>query len=345
MASRPDSILRTLVISNLPYPDPIRRRRIRASARQLVRCDPWPGNEASPSEVAQLALVRAMWLQQATRRAARSRHTEAVALLTRAAVENCIVGLYCLHATDPVNQLRGDDAASVRRMFGYLTDSGAVSTAMIDIAHYAVGGTGQLPSVRDMAEAVTRATGEATANDLYKRLYIPLSTFFAHANASALLRHVGSDDSLKDKPMFPWTIRSAVRTSDACVGIIARSIARNSALPFQDFSEYANAHRRRSIAPLATYVGRNLRHSVDWRQLPSSIRAVLASRAYFNSDEFAADSWETREQKAREAMMKPLEALRVDLPEHVRQSFIDEWVRTVVGEPPNTNSGNADSSP
>jgi hypothetical protein len=334
MASRPDSILRTLVISNTPYPDPIRRRRIRAQARELVRCDPWPGNEATPSQVAQLSLLRAMWLQRETRRAARSRQREAIALLTRASVENCIVGLYCLHTVDPVDQLRGDNATSVRRLFGYLTDSGAVTSSLIDIVHDSVGGTGQLPSVKDMAEAVARVTGEATANDLYKRLYIPLSTFFAHANASALLRHVKSDDSLQDVPMFPWTIRSAVRTSDACVGIIAAAVGRTSGMPVEHFVEYAKAHMRRSMAPLATFVGRNLRHSVDWKLLPSALRVVIASRTYFNSADFATDSWEVRKQKLRNALEKPLGVLRVDMPEELRQRFIDEWVTTLVGPPP-----------
>jgi hypothetical protein len=87
------AVLRTL----LPRPDLIQRRRVRSAARNLVTCSPWPGEDATGTDAAQLAVLRLLWLQRQVRRAVRGRHREASVMLARASVETCILGLYCLH--------------------------------------------------------------------------------------------------------------------------------------------------------------------------------------------------------------------------------------------------------
>ena len=97
----------TLLWGMLPYPDLPRRVRVRRAARGLVRCEPWPADDAvTGRDVAQLALVRLLYLQTQTRRSTRARHREASVLLARSSLEACILGLYCLHAQDPVPALR-----------------------------------------------------------------------------------------------------------------------------------------------------------------------------------------------------------------------------------------------
>ncbi len=54
-------------------------------------------------------MLRALWLQRETRRLTRGRHREAAVLMSRSALETCILGVYCLFAEDPVRGLRADN--------------------------------------------------------------------------------------------------------------------------------------------------------------------------------------------------------------------------------------------
>ncbi|MHB8296933.1 MAG: hypothetical protein ACYDH5_20455 [Acidimicrobiales bacterium] len=74
---------RELLLAATPYPDPRRRLRVRKAARRLVTCSPWPGDDATAEDVAQLALLRALWLDRETHRAYRHRHSESAALLAQ----------------------------------------------------------------------------------------------------------------------------------------------------------------------------------------------------------------------------------------------------------------------
>jgi hypothetical protein len=90
-------LVRTLVLSALPVPDLPSRFKVRCAARDLAKgCDPWPGMEASGVDVARLALLRLLHLQQATHRAVRSHQDEAATMLARVTIERYITGMYCL---------------------------------------------------------------------------------------------------------------------------------------------------------------------------------------------------------------------------------------------------------
>jgi len=86
------------------------------AAHMLVGSEPWPGNDATSIQIAQLAMLRLLWLQRATRRAAWLRQCEAAALLARAAVETCISSLYWLQTEDATARLTGDNAKSLQKM-------------------------------------------------------------------------------------------------------------------------------------------------------------------------------------------------------------------------------------
>jgi hypothetical protein len=60
---------------------------------------------AASADVAQLAMLRLLWLQRETRRAVRARHREAAVMLARASVETLLLGLYCLREKKAVDQL------------------------------------------------------------------------------------------------------------------------------------------------------------------------------------------------------------------------------------------------
>jgi hypothetical protein len=53
--------------------------------------------------------------------------------------------------------------------------------------------------------------------ELYERLHMPTSTYFVHANAASLMRHVKACGILVDRPMVPGGRRfaSPTRASDS----------------------------------------------------------------------------------------------------------------------------------
>lgn len=318
--------------SALPYWDPARRRRVRRAARQLVECSPWPGDDATAMDVAQLALLRLLWLQRETRRAARWRQSEAVALLARTSIETCLTGMYCLYAVDPVRQLRGDNAKSLGRMLGYLISADGLTPEVVDEAVRSLAGSpGPYPTVKDMAVKVAAETGESFATDMYDRLYVPTSTFFVHACGLALLRHVDRDDTLLNRPRFPWTARSAVRTADACVGILASFIARRTreSEAAEPFIEYANAHMQRSMTPLAMTGARGILRSVQWRRVPGGVRVLLDLRRYYASGQAASDQVDEREARTREGYEKLLDVVGIKASEPGMQAIIDHFVQVI----------------
>lgn len=323
-------LLGFIVRSALPYWDPFRRRRVRRAARQLVECSPWPGDDATAMDVAQLALLRLLWLQRETRRAARWRQSEAAALLARTSIETCLTGMYCLYAVDPVQQLRGDNAKSLGRMLGYLvSDGGLTPDVVAEAVRSLAGSPGPYPNVKQMADKVASGTGEAFATDMYDRLYVPTSTFFVHARGLALLRHINRDDTLLDRPEFPWTMRSAVRTADACVGILAAFIARRTrdGKAVGPFLEYANAHMKRSMTPLAMAGARGILRSVKWRRAPGGARVLLDLRRYYASGQAASDPPEVREARTREGYEKLLEVIGIKASDPGMKAVLDHFAQ------------------
>lgn len=144
------SLLRGL----LPAPDPVRRRRVRAAARQLVDCDPWPDDDATTGpDVAKLALLRLMHLQQQTHRAAATGVDEAVVQLARSSVEACLLGLYSLRESGVVAQLKAGYLKELRKLLAYLVDDGLVTEDVVAQA-MAMGGAAQGPGIWTMAEKV-----------------------------------------------------------------------------------------------------------------------------------------------------------------------------------------------
>ena len=283
-------------------------------------------------DVAQLALLRLLRLQRETRRAARWRQSEAVALLARTSIETCLTGLYCLYAADPVRQLRGDNAKSLGRMLGYLVSDGGLTPEVVDEAVRSLAGSpGPYPNVKEMADKVASGSGESFATDMYDRLHVPTSTFFVHARGLALLRHVDRDDTLLDRPGFPWTARSAVRTADACVGILAAFIARRTrdTKEVEPFLEYANAHMTRSMTPLAMAGARGILRSIQWRRVPGGARVVPDLRRYYASGQAASDPPEEREARTREGYERLLDVIGIEASDPGMKAVLDHFIQVI----------------
>ncbi len=323
MPSEQLSVIRLVLLGVVPYPDPIRRRRARTAARRLITCTPWPGDDAEPVDVAQLALLRLLWLQRETHRAARRKETEAAALLARACIETCIAGLYWLNGEDRVGRMRGDNARSFQRVVSYLADGNLITSSLVDEIAASISPPEQLPTVREMAKVVAVKTGERFATDVYDRLYVPLSTFYPHPSGLALLRHVRSDNGLAVVPMRVWSSRSAAHTADACMARLAIAVARGTGSPATPFASYANAHMSRSVAPVATMVGRQAFRGMRLSKLGSMVRALVSLRRYYDSGEAARDEYPERRARTRSAFSEMLELLGSDVPEPQRDLVLD----------------------
>jgi hypothetical protein len=323
------SIAWLLLRSSLPYPDPLRRRRIRKAARSLITRTQWPGDNATPEDVADLALLRLLWLQRQARRASRVRQIEATALLARACIETCIAGLFWLYADDPIARMHGNNARSFRRMMAYIADDDLISPGLVEDVANSFGGRTDLPRLLDMAEIVAAKTEESFATDVYFRLYVPLSTLFAHPSGLALLRHVKPDDQLAEGPMRVWTIRSALHTSDACMARLALAIAERRHCAGAPFVRYANAHIHRSITPVFVMTSRSIVRGLRWSKAPGAYRSVVALRRYYDTGQAARDALPERKARTKDAFDEVLKLLGADIPEQQRDLVLDHFAEAL----------------
>jgi hypothetical protein len=155
----------------LPYPDPVRRARVRRRARNLAARDPWPQDEAAATglDYATLALLRTLALQRATRRAVRNRDREGAALLARTSMETCILGLWCVHIPEAADRLRAAELKVAPAMLTFVSYTGLIPDTLIKHAVDALGQPKQLPTVRSMAEQIDEKTGATLAIPLVRR--------------------------------------------------------------------------------------------------------------------------------------------------------------------------------
>jgi len=300
--------LAILLFSAVPYPDRRRRRAARRAAGDLIDCSPWPGDDATPIEIAQLALLRLLYLQREAHRCT-DQQREAITLLARAAVETAITGLYWLYGEQDIEPARSDNAKSFRRLMAPLADGETISEAMIEEVAATIGSGKGLPSLRDMAEIVSKRSGHAAARDLYHRVYIPLSTFVAHPSGMALLRHVAADDELSEAPTSVWSARTARHVTDACMAKLALELAEQEGQPTKGLARYAEAHMRRTIAPFAVVLGSAMRQNLKPRRLARALRPMAELWRYYRSGRATLDSYPEREARINELILAILAVL------------------------------------
>jgi len=321
----------------LPYPDLRRRMRMRRAGFGLVTCKRWPGDNATGEEAAQLALLRLLWLQRLVRRAVKARRGEEAAHLARAAVDACIVGLYCLHSETAVANLSAANNSAARRVAGYAIQIGIIPETVVNAAAEALGDQGRDPNLKQWAEWLEREKGLWVAPRLYTAYYVPLSHFFAHTNAFTLTRHVRPDGRLRRRPASPWARRSAVRLADGCAGLMAAAIAGKVGSPSAGFlASYAEDHLNRALVPLFTLATKGWRRSAQWHKVPAALSAVHAVRRYLDGPA-RSDTPAQREARIRKGFTTALGALGVDQDEMFHVA-IDQLVTMVLDRIDSTGS-------
>ena len=326
-------IARAVLRGVLPYPDLLRRARVRRRARDLAARAPWPQDEAAVTGVdyAQLALLRLMWLQHETRRAVRTRQRESAALLARTSLEACILGLWCLDHPDAAGKLRASEIKTAPATLTFLSSAGLIPDVLIRQAVRALGEPEKLPDVRSMATQVDAKTSSSLAIYLYDQAYRPASQYFAHATSSSLLRHVTHERRRTIRPANSWVRRAPVRLADACVGLLAGAIADRSAAPTELFVRYAEGHAERVLPPLLGTIGKGMlrRLSVSdvWRTLQQA-REVRVYLSRTGPDEASVE----REARLRDLYDTLIARLDLDVPPEAIQPIVEHLVARVVVE-------------
>jgi hypothetical protein len=263
----------------LPYPDLLRRSRIRRGAGRLITCKRWPGADATGTDAAQLALLRLLYLQQLTRSAVVERRSEDAALLARAAIETVIVGLYCLHSGDAIAGLSATNYRPSGQAGSYRFDADLGTRETVNGAVTALGELGPDLKVRDLALWLEREQELVQAATLYHVYYVPLSHLFSRAYAFSLMRHVSPNGNLRRRPAFQWTRCSAARVADGCAGLLAANIADVSGARTEPFLRYATAHFHRALPPALTFAVKAARRAGPLRAFPAALTALAGSLA------------------------------------------------------------------
>lgn len=241
--------------------DPLRRRRVRVAAKRLIPAKAWATENATADEIARVALLRVMFLQRETRRAARHAEGEAAAMLARASMEAAISGLFCAHVP------------GAEKLLGGLTE-GVDMAGMFDQA-FAQIGAGKLSTVTGMVDQIKANGGSAGIDSLHTNFYDQVSTLYVHSGPLGLIRHVHpKTEATRDRPYSAWSVRSAVHISDAMVGLLAATVAGEDHPDVTLFREYETAHFQVTWAPLA-FIARGLMAThIDRRYVPDMIRLV-----------------------------------------------------------------------
>jgi hypothetical protein len=338
-------LVRILVLSALPVPDLPSRLKVRRAARDLARgCDPWPGMEATGADVARLALLRLLHLQQATHRAVRSHQDEAATILARVMIETYITGMYCLYEPGAVAKLQSGQMKMLRPMLEFLREDGGVlsgvPTGVLDecIRRLDAGTPADGPKVWEMADKVDAATGSMIAISLYNRFYRPTSNFAIHAGAASLLRHVRGDGRTARRPSRIWGRRAPARIADACLGGLTAFLAGREGGSWQHTARlaatYADRHHERSIPPVAVIslggIGRGLRLS-QARQAGHAIARVREFGQYVQSGQDAGNP-AARTARIRAELQDLLTIPGLDVPPGSLDPFIDYLAEKIVAE-------------
>ena len=324
-------IARLVVRGVMPYPDLLRRGRVRRRARILVTGELWPQDEADVTglDYAHLALLRLLWLQRETRRAVRTRQREAAAQLARTCVETSILGLWCLQSPDAASTMRVSELKRAPAMLTFLSGAGLIPQDVIRQAVRALGEPQNLPDVRAMTSQIDARTGASLTIHLYDLAYRPASQYFTHASQTALLRHVSATRRRRVRPTNPWTRRTPVRLADACVGLLAAAIADRAGAPTELLVRYATDHAGRVLPPLLTTVGKGLLSRLSIADLRRTLDQARDVRTLLSR----AQSPEARREAGahlRELYNEAIARLNLDLPADAIQPVVNHLIATVL---------------
>lgn len=242
---------RIAIAGFLPCPDLMARRQMRREALSLVTLKMWPGMDATSEDVAQLAMLRLLYLQKQVHRLVLLRQREASVMMARSGVETLLLGLYCMRTPSAVARLHAGNVKALGDTLAYLEEAGIAPASVIRECVRALGEPAKSHLTPwEMVQAIDDANDNMAARNIYRRLYLSLSHFTVHAGGGTLIRHVNSRGKLRRRPTKAWTRRAPARVIDAATGTLAADLARHASRPDARLIQYASRHEVRTIVPV-----------------------------------------------------------------------------------------------
>jgi hypothetical protein len=228
-----------------------------------------------------------------------------------------------------VKQLVAADNKAMRRMLSFLAGPDLIPAEAITASADAMGQPGPGLNLRIAAEWLANEHEMTGPIRLYDRFYVPLSHFYMHSSAAALMRHVQSGGKLRRRPSPAWARRAPVRLADGCAGALAAAIAHKTGGDSKPFARYAAQHLDRALVPALAIAGQGLWHSANWRELPKAYRTVKDVRHYLDGPGKTDDRAE-RAARLRTGFDDAFSILQIDLPNEAFTAAIDGLVDMVL---------------
>jgi hypothetical protein len=294
--------VRVAIAGFLPCPDLPARWQMRRAARSLIGLQAWPGMNASSEDVAQLAMLRLLDLQKQVHRLVLLRQREASVMMARSGVETLLLGLYGMRVPDAVARLHAGNVKALGDTLAYLEEAGIAPASVIRECARALGEPAKTHLTPwDMVQAIDDANDNKAARSIYRRLYMSLSHFTAHAGGGTLIRHVSARGKLRRRPTRAWTRRAPARMIDAATGTLAADLAQHAGKPDAQLIRYASRHEARTIMPMVVMAFSGAGSSpLSPRRIVDAARIMKEVYAYLWNGSGAADPIPVRVAYVRE---------------------------------------------
>jgi hypothetical protein len=236
--------------------DEIDYHRFRWRAGSLLVRDP-DRLGSTGEEIADLCLRRLLTLQREARRVSLVRQREALAALTRMAVEIGIVGMYSVW-TDDREWSRRVTRSGVhhfhRTMVGFLGSDLAFPDGLMEVLEDSGPRMQQVAQLADGVDGLVSFGGDRVGRKLYDEVYVPLSNMVVHAGFGSLQRYRNAGRRHRRRPFGVVGRRASVRTVDAVAGFVAASIAARRGVQPGWFVHYGHVRYRAANRPVPVWM-------------------------------------------------------------------------------------------
>jgi len=235
---------------------------------------------------------------------------------------------------EALERINKSNAKSVLRLLEYLPAEYILAVGLKKHVTDVIGDPKPLPNIKEMMETLSKDSEWIIPKALYFDFYVQLSTLFVHANGITFLRHVNNNNIVLPCPLFPWTKRGALHVGNGCTGLLAAAIAKERGNGTQEFEQYALNHFQQVLTPILVLVLKDLfskkgTNKIKWFQVPNAIRVLIKTLKYVRANLTLSKNSEVRTEYIKEAITDFFGAFEFDIPEHVKESFIDELARHI----------------
>jgi hypothetical protein len=267
-------------------------------------------NEFTPETIADLCLRRVLTLQREVRRSSLLRQREALASVSRSAIEATLVGLYSLHTQDQVwvDRVRKAGRRYIQKSLQPWTPEGidveaftlALGESLTDVR-----GMPDLSQLADRVDDLVRFGGDPVGRMLYDEFFAPLSNASVHTGLMSLGRYYSMGSRrLRRRPIGVVPRRGLVRTTDACAALLAAAIAAKKGRQYGWFLAYGREQLQKANRPVPIMYLTFGMSALPWliRHLPTLTRAVARLSPVVRSPAFRGASEEERLRQVLEVL-------------------------------------------